>query len=276
MIPQRNLSLLANRLAKAGGRRIPESVLERDYCLAWFLAELAESGLQRGLAFKGGTALKRCYFGDYRFSEDLDFTLLEPMSFDDIRRRLESVYSAVRQASGIEFTFDREDRHSHANCRTFYLRYAGPLPAGGSVKVDLTIRERLIFPLESRPVLQAYSEFSDLPEGRVLQVYSLAETATEKVLALADRARNEPRDLYDLRYLLCCEEVDLSQLGPAIRSKLAFRGQAATGLQEAIHKKEARLKALWSTRLSNQVAVLPPFDQVFRELGRALRQSNLP
>jgi predicted nucleotidyltransferase component of viral defense system len=32
--------------------------------LAWFLAELAESDLQQSLAFKGGTALKRCYFGD--------------------------------------------------------------------------------------------------------------------------------------------------------------------------------------------------------------------
>jgi hypothetical protein len=33
MIPSRNLSLLSNRLAKAG-RRIPEAALERDYCLA--------------------------------------------------------------------------------------------------------------------------------------------------------------------------------------------------------------------------------------------------
>lgn len=30
MIPQRNLSLLSNRLAQAGGRRVGESVLERD------------------------------------------------------------------------------------------------------------------------------------------------------------------------------------------------------------------------------------------------------
>jgi predicted nucleotidyltransferase component of viral defense system len=67
MIPQRNLSLLANRLAKDGGRRIPEGVLERDNCLAWFLAALAESDLKTVLSFKGGTALKRCYFGDYRF-----------------------------------------------------------------------------------------------------------------------------------------------------------------------------------------------------------------
>jgi len=48
------------------------------------------------------------------------------------------------------------------------------------------------------------------------------------------------------------------------------------GIQEAIIKKEARLKALWSRRLANQMAVLPPFDQVFRELRRVLRQANLP
>ncbi|MCK4467322.1 MAG: nucleotidyl transferase AbiEii/AbiGii toxin family protein [Desulfobacterales bacterium] len=34
MIPQRNISLLSNRLAREGGRRIPEAILERDYCLA--------------------------------------------------------------------------------------------------------------------------------------------------------------------------------------------------------------------------------------------------
>jgi len=276
LIPQRNLSLLANRLAKGGGRRIPESVLERDYCLAWFLAELAESELQPNLAFKGGTALKRCYFGDYRFSEDLDFTLIEPMSFEEIRGPLELVYAAVRQASGIEFAFDRQDRHSHANSHTFYLRYVGPLPAGGSVKVDITIRERIVFPLESRPVLRAYEEYSDLPDGRTIQVYSLAETAAEKVLALADRARNEPRDLYDLWHLVSCEGINLSVLAPAMSAKLALRQQEAAGIQQAIMNKEARLKALWSARLANQMAVLPPFDQVFREIRRVLRQAKLP
>jgi len=43
MIPQRNLALLSNRLAQGGGRRIPEVVLERDYCLAWFLIALSRT-----------------------------------------------------------------------------------------------------------------------------------------------------------------------------------------------------------------------------------------
>jgi predicted nucleotidyltransferase component of viral defense system len=58
LIPQRNISLLSNRLAAGGGLRIREDVLERDYCLAWFLNALAESDLRPILAFNGGTALK--------------------------------------------------------------------------------------------------------------------------------------------------------------------------------------------------------------------------
>lgn len=43
MIPQRNLSVLSNRLANARGRRLPEAVLERDDCLAWFLVALSRT-----------------------------------------------------------------------------------------------------------------------------------------------------------------------------------------------------------------------------------------
>lgn len=276
MISPRNLSLLANRLAKIGGRRIPESVLERDYCLAWLLVGLSESHLRRTMAFKGSTALKRCYFGDYRFSGDLEFTLVEPATLEGILRGLEPVYARVREATGIEFAFDRQDRHVHANSHTFYLQYTGPLPAGGNVKIDITIREQLVFPLEERPVLRGYDEFVDLPSDRVLQTYSLGEIASEKAVALVDPARNEPRDLYDLWFLTTRARVELAPLVPAICAKLAFRNKPTGGLEEAILRKEARLKALWTARLANQMVSLPPFQEVFRGLRRALRQADLP
>jgi predicted nucleotidyltransferase component of viral defense system len=276
MIPQRNLSLLANRLAQDRGRRIPESVLERDYCLAWFLAALAESDLKTLLGFKGGTALKRCYFGDYRFSEDLDFTLIAPVALGELKARLEPVYAAVREASGIVFGFEREDRQKHENSYTFYLRYEGPLPRGSDVKVDITLREKLMRPLLDRPVLRGYEEFTDLPEDRFLLAYSLEEIATEKTLALADRARNEPRDLYDLWHLTSHEGVELGPLADAMRQKLEFRGKPCAGLADAIRAKEARLKALWGSRLGYQMVALPEFDEVFRAVQRALRQADLP
>jgi predicted nucleotidyltransferase component of viral defense system len=90
LIPQRNISLLSNRPAAGGGTRIREDILERDYCLAWFLCGLSESDLRPALAFKGGTALKRCYFSDYRFSEDLDFTLGQDKTSLVLKLRLRS------------------------------------------------------------------------------------------------------------------------------------------------------------------------------------------
>jgi predicted nucleotidyltransferase component of viral defense system len=276
MIPQRNISLLANRLAKEGGRRFQETVLERDYCLAWFLAALAESDLRHVLGFKGGTALKRCYFEDYRFSEDLDFTLTEPITFEDLAKRLESIYAAVYDASGIVFAFDRKDRQTHENSHTFYLKYEGPLPTGNNVKVDVTVRESLAFPLLERPVLRGYEEFADIPTDRLVRVYSLGEIATEKTLALADRARNEPRDLFDLWHLTSGEGLDLGPLAGAMRQKLEFRGKPCEGIADAIRNKEARLKALWSKRLAYQMTTLPEFDDVFRAVLRTLRQADLP
>jgi len=55
-----------------------EDVVEKDYVLGWFLWAIAsEPALADTWVFKGGTCLKKCYFETYRFSEDLDFTLIE-------------------------------------------------------------------------------------------------------------------------------------------------------------------------------------------------------
>jgi predicted nucleotidyltransferase component of viral defense system len=277
MIPQRSLSLLSNRLAREGGRRIPESVLERDYCLAWFLVGLSRAPLRELLAFKGGTALKRCYFGDYRFSEDLDFTLTSGIPFETIRDGLDPIFKEVLRASGIAFRFVQEDRQPHTNSHTFYLGYEGPLPARAAtqVKVDITIREKLVRPLEQQPVVRGYDEYDDLPEGATVRVYSLEEIIVEKLVALGDRARNEPRDLYDAWYLTTEGHVDLGHLKAEVESKLQFRGRTLATLGDEFQKKEARLKKLWSTRLADQMAQLPLFDGVFRSVQRTLRQAGL-
>jgi len=95
----------------------------------------------------------------------------------------------VREASGIAFTFDREDRQNHENTYTFYLHYEGPLPRGNDVKVDVTLRELILYPLESRAILRGYEEFADLPENRLVQVYPLNEIATESLSFAASLRR---------------------------------------------------------------------------------------
>ena len=276
MIPQRELSLLSNRLAERGGRRIPEAVLERDYCLSWFLVGLSRSPLRDRLAFKGGTALKKCFFADYRFSEDLDFTLTQETSWEEIERHLGVAFEETRRASGVGIRLDHLDHHSHENSYTFYLAYDGPLPRTRekTVKTDITIHERIVLPLEDRPVLRGYEEYRDLPEDALVRAYSLDEVAVEKTVALLDRARNEPRDLYDLWFLTAGGHVRLADLVDPVARKLEFRGLTLAQVGREFTAKEARLKKLWQIRLAAQMADLPEFDAVHREVRRALRQGG--
>ncbi len=277
MIPQRNISLLSNRLAKAGGRRIHEAVLERDYCLAWFLVGLSHPLLRDVLVFKGGTALKRCYFGNYRFSEDLDFSLTRATHIESILAGFEKIYAKIKDSSGVIIRFSRKDRKSHQNSHSFYLAYEGPLPGTTvkEVKVDITIDERFVLPLQKKRVLKGYQEYEDLLEDTAIQVYSLEEILSEKVVALTDRARNEPRDLYDVWYLTKREKMTISLLIPEITSKLEFRGRELVSMGEEFANKEARLKKLWQMRLANQMAELPHFEEVYRAVQRSFRTAGL-
>jgi uncharacterized protein len=274
MIPQRNISRIANMLASSAGRRIPESVIERDYCLAWLLTGLAGHPLREVLAFKGGTALRRCYFADYRFSEDLDFTLIRQIDMIGVRSGLDEIFAAIHNACGLEMAFDREDRDSHQNSYTFYLRYQGPLPAANDVKVDITKNEKLVFPLMDRPILKSYEAFDDLPEGPAVRTYVLPEIAIEKIAALSDRARNEPRDLYDLWYLINHADLRLADLTAELEAKLKFRNRTSAEVADSIEGKRDRLARLWAVRLANQMAELPPFEGVFRSVLRSLKAAG--
>lgn len=274
MIPQRNLSLISNKLAESGGTRIPEKVIELDYCLAWFLIGLYRCELGKHLAFKGGTALRRCHFGEYRFSEDLDFSLLKPdFTMEQIQKLLPEVFQNIKTASGIEFTFEKPDE-PHQNSHTFFIAYAGPLGRKSIVKVDATIDELIVLPLANHPVIKTYEEFADLPEGEPTNVYSAEEVVIEKIAALSDRARQQPRDLYDLWYLTERHGVDLAPLIDPFKEKMNYKGRSITEVLPAVGRKEAVFQKLWETRLAHQVSDLPEFDGVFRAVRRQLRQAG--
>lgn len=277
MIPQKNISALSNRLfAAGGGRRIPDDVLERDYCIAWILVGIARSELPKWLAFKGGTALKRCYFGDYRFSEDLDFTLLEGASVEQVLEEFKTAFRHTFDASGITATLSATPANQGHNSHTFYIGYEGPLPTARAkeIKCDMTLSEEIVFPLEHRPVLQAYQEFTDLSSiGDKVTVYSLNEIATEKTLAVLDSARMEPRDLYDLSYLTS-EGIVLADLEHAVIDKLKFRNKTLQEVAGNFLRKEGRYKTAWQQRLGNQMASLPHFDDTYRDVQRSLRQAG--
>ena len=72
MIPKRDLQQLRAEWTLDIG------VIEKDYVLGWLLAGIAQHpALAESWIFKGGTCLRKCYYETFRFSEDLDFTVME-------------------------------------------------------------------------------------------------------------------------------------------------------------------------------------------------------
>ncbi len=215
-------------------------MIERDYVLAWFLTGLAGHPLREVLAFKGGTALRRCWFEDYRFSEDLDFTLTRPIALEEILAGLNEIFTAIEAACGLRIAFDCEDRHGHQNSYTFYLRYLrGSAPRWAPPPVSSAPPSTLL--VQDRPIQRIYTSFDDLPEGPTVKVYALEEIVVEKLLALSDRARNEPRDLYDLWYLFGATNLRIAEMRVELDAKLALRQRVVAGMEQAIAAKEDRL-----------------------------------
>lgn len=93
-------------------------------------------------------------------------------------------------------------------------------------------------------MLRGYEEYTDLPEGALVRVYALQEIAIEKLVALTDKARNEPRDLYDLWHMASEGLIDFGELIPEIEAKLAFRGRTRDSMTTELATEEARYRKL--------------------------------
>ncbi len=82
---------------------VHKSVIDKDWVLGHLLNSIyRHEALKEKLVFKGGTCLKKCYFENYRFSEDLDFTLIEP-DFGIEQSMIANILENTTEISGILF-----------------------------------------------------------------------------------------------------------------------------------------------------------------------------
>lgn len=90
------------RIARKSG--VEPRIIDLDYVLGWALQSLAlHPELKGRLVFKGGTCLRKCYFPEYRFSEDLDFTVTGPFDPSVFERTVREALRSGGERSGIDF-----------------------------------------------------------------------------------------------------------------------------------------------------------------------------
>ena len=155
--------------------------MERDYLLSWVLAGIdAVPDLRRTLVFKGGTALKKCYFGDYRFSEDLDFSARERVRTGDameelMHRACEVAQQMLGKYAAVELHCGRYvERNPHPGGQeAFRIRARLPWHRGldTPVKIEVTMDEPILWPVARREVMHEYGE----PLQIEMTTYSLGQ-----------------------------------------------------------------------------------------------------
>jgi uncharacterized protein len=244
--------------------------IEKDYVLSWVLRGIAlHTRLSTIMVFKGGTVLKKVYFEDYRFSEDLDFTLIENFTNEQIFTWFNEAFLLIKESANISLSIVESKLHEDGGVN-FYINYMGPLGGAGSnkkIKIDLARSEKLEFPTVIRPAITLYSDLQDHPYE--LLCYSLEEIMVEKLRAVMQRT--QARDFYDIWYLTERHDVEPEYHMAEFRRKCELKNQVPGEFFKKLEEKIPSYRGQWKKSLENQIKDLPDFDGVEREVLRNLK-----
>lgn len=276
---------------------VTKSQIDKDWVLAYLLYAIASMPEMKDiLIFKGGTSLKKCWFPNYRFSEDLDFTLIdETFVFDK-----KYVSQIMKRATELSFnnTFNRgilfklkaiESTQSKDVDQGFkiFIHYWGAdhrkndLPSKKAkswhhtIKLDINHTEEIISPIQKRKIFHSYSD-KEAFNSCTINTYAIEEVLAEKLRSLIQRKYTSPRDCYDIWYLKNnIQNLDWDLIKDGFFKKMANKAIEFEGVEQLINlKKERILKAHWQNQLSKQFPKnkIPVFDIVLPELSCFLTQ----
>lgn len=170
------------------------------YILKLLFDDASSRRLSESLAFKGGTCLRKMFFGKpSRFSTDLDFTATR-LSYEEIKTELGQVLDG-RSFYGLELRIGEwydSDGRGRDTCGV-RVNYQSEL-LRGEFKLQVSLRERPSLPPRQLPLLEESESYFRWLEFGTFSVPCLAreEIIAEKLRAAFQRTR--ARDLYDLYF----------------------------------------------------------------------------
>jgi len=266
-------------------KNIVWETIELDYTLSWILAGISEHQLlKNNLVFKGGTALKKCYFGDYRFSEDLDFSEITPSNDQELEQTVIEVCNATQNklAELGFFSFEVKqyiEKNPHPfNQIAFMIKAQLPWHRKPmcNIKLEISRGELLYFKPEFCKLLHEYGE----PFDYQILTYKLEEIITEKFRAILENqerlfkkgwVRSRIRDFYDLWRILSKYKSNLqtSALKEAFLIKCKHKQISFTSPEQFFNEEYLTyIKKDWHEFLTRLTPNIPPFNEVIAQLKR--------
>ncbi len=264
---------------------VPAITIDKDYVLGHLVAGIFDNQfLEEHLIFKGGTCLRKCYFKNYRFSEDLDFTAVSllnknqlNLNFKNVIQKLESKYEILfgnyiikdilyqNKLMGYQFSIPFWGANHSKNTQP---NFSQSLP---KIKIEITLHEIILFPRKHLSLIHLYS---DILSDHIITCYSIEEIISEKLRSILQRHYCAPRDYYDLWYLMKNNDnIGWKNIMKAFKKKCEFKNISFYSINDFFDKKKLmNCKKQWKNSLGNHIKNLPKFDLAIDELKQIINK----
>lgn len=197
--------------AKAKEFEIHIANLERDYVFGWLLyGVFTASGLKDEIFLKGGNALRKGYFENTRFSNDLDFGIPGDIEQDRLLNEINKVCDFVQEKSQIKFIKEDniiEEKFTATDTpipglrvyevRVYFKDFQGNAEhLRIKISMDITRFDKVLLPIQIVPLIHPYSDAGNLACN--IRCMKLEEIIATKLKCLLQR-QHAP-DLFDYVY----------------------------------------------------------------------------
>ncbi len=258
--------------------------IERDYLLSWILAAISRKEIfQKTLVFKGGTALKKCYFGEYCFSEDLDFSGIPgcPTGVNmenavngvctEAVSLLDEYVPLIIQSKRYE---EKEPHPGGQEAFTIHAQFPWQRTPLTRIKIEISMDEKILKPVRKRRIIHEYGE----PLDTEINTYALEEVVAEKLRAILQHeekikrrgwGRSRARDFYDLWRLFNAysDKMDMVDFTVFLKKKCAIMDVDFSGPEDFFKNTIlSHVDKTWEQWLGPLVKNLPSFNTVITEL----------
>lgn len=248
---------------------VSPQTIEKDYHLDWYLAALWPLDLFPQILFYGGTAIKKPYIPNHRFSEDIDLISRAKLNPESISKALDRAHKFSEKEANLFYSYRPEEIQIVGTQTRFIIHYRGFSELGGLKRFLLDFAqgiEELPAPISTKLL----TRYTDLKDRKInIRALPLEVICAEKLALIVDRRRKEPRDIYDLWSVLT-QAVGLD------REKFVTRFERSLSYKTDFSSIEASFrdfdfKSAWETRLRHQVPNLPRFEEVASQLVAKLK-----
>lgn len=242
------------------------AVVEKDYFLTLLLEGISQNDfLRKHLVFKGGTALRKICFKHYRYSEDLDFTLITTISRGEIIEELQKVFDYLRKEHNAELKI--KESYGKDWFHDIKIQFTGLKGIKNTITMDLISDEIIADKTSEEEIFNPYYKKKIL-----LQVYSLEEILAEKLRSLLQRTR--VRDYYDVWYILkhSKNKINVGKLREIFNKKVKYKKIDFKSAKQFFEKnKVEQAKAYYQRQVAHQLRNPPQFDTIIKELEELIK-----